>query len=169
MTTHYALWALPVPRIGAVLTDEIDRLTKAAGYPIFAPHLTLASMDQKPDIAALSSLANYTYPFSLIATGFERGNTLSQALYLSLAPDRCFKRAQRGCREHLQQDSKLSDTPHISLYYGVDPPDPVQVLLPEIEEVEFDRIGLIRIESPITDPREVTDWRVEAKLNLGSG
>lgn len=157
----YSCWLLPVEADAIPFQNVINQLATRQSTPNFLPHLTLGGLsDRAKD---MSELLRALKGLELETLEIDATPIFTMSLFLRFKLNDQILRA-RSALEALPEFSRGRDfDPHISLCYGAPPEgaadsDEVKALLQA--PVAFDRLQLVKINSPVKSYADVAGWKL---------
>jgi 2'-5' RNA ligase len=143
-----ALCLMPEAEVQQRLDHAIAGYARAHGRSPFTAHITLvASADPaRLDLAAAQRVAARHAPLTLSRAGVLRTDAFTRAYALQFAPDAALLRLRDDAVRTAGVADSASFIPHISLTYGIPPPD-----LAALDAVDAAFAGPIRFDALVVD------------------
>ena len=165
----YHLWLVPEGEALHRLQGVIDDLAEAYGGPVFTPHVTLLSLfaDQEASLIETNRrLAASLEPFNLDLKVPETGTIFFQCVYMRVAEDPLLSRTRQaaGTAFALPADNYM---PHLSLFYGDEPPDRRATILSTVPQEARCRLPIESIQLIRADSKRPLDWHCIDEAPLG--
>ncbi|MFN7054853.1 2'-5' RNA ligase family protein [Hyphomonas sp.] len=154
-------WCLPDETEAAPIEAVIAALAAAQGAPVFAPHLTLATLTQPA--TDLGDVLRALRGLTLAPIGLDGTAVFTTSLFIRFAASEALLQARAmmtalpGFRESRPFD------PHLSLCYGP-PPDlaphhsAIDALL--THPLRFNRLAAMEVSLPVETHEDVAGWRI---------
>lgn len=148
-------WCLPCDEDAARYSAVMTALAKAQRAPIFAAHLTLASLDRAVGMADVASALSGLVLDPVAIDGTEE---FTKSLFVRFGASATLLAARDLIRQMPGHRPGRSFDPHISLCYGPPPAGSrqrreVQDLL--TSPVRFDRLAAVRVAVPVSSHADV--------------
>jgi hypothetical protein len=166
--TEFALWLSLRGSVGDPWRSAIEDLARDLGGPVFAPHITLwggfrlSLAEAQRDVEVLT---RNLPPIPLHGSGVGMMEDFYRSLFVPLAITPELWRAHRAAGELLAPGVSVEYLPHLSLFYGSQPPArKVEALsrlgsLPALEALA-DAVSLVSLDGP------PESWKTYAMLPL---
>lgn len=116
----YSLWLEPTGDQRNQLQEQIERLSREHGTPLFNPHITLLGGLQKPSeilIPPLQTLASFTNPFTVSLDEVGYRQRFYQCLFIHANPSDLLTNLRNKALQ-LFNTTRGDYMPHLSLLYG---------------------------------------------------
>lgn len=154
-------WCVPEETEARAFEAVISALAAAQGAPVFAPHLTLATLtrpatDLRDVLAALSGL-------TLTPAGLDGTPVFTTSLFMRFTPsDDLLKARALMAAMPAFRESRPFD-PHLSLCYGPPPslgPHRQAIGALFARPVRFNRLAAMDVSLPVATHEDVAGWRM---------
>jgi 2'-5' RNA ligase len=126
METTYALWIVPRGKMHQQIHSYVQLFSKQYGAPVFEPHITLhwpVKGTRTEAIAQAKEVASKLKPFTFTLTEVDYTEEFGRCLFLSTDRSAELLHANAVTREVCRATSNEEYAPHMSLTYGIFPPE----------------------------------------------
>ena len=173
MSTTFSYWLLPSEPAATALRRQIHNLATATGAPAFEPHVTLYSGPSDEDEVArvVAHLHSFFRPLTIAPYTIAESERLTKTLFVRVRRETGLAALHDAIREHSARASEYTfNDPHVSLLYQALPAAErmaraARIMLPP--PFAADGIEAIALETPVTRPEQIRDWRSVARFRYG--
>jgi 2'-5' RNA ligase len=164
----YSLWLMPQGAPRDAFAAIIDDLAARYGGPRFTPHITLLGSvtgDERDIIGRAEQVAQQIATQTVAFEGIGLEDVYFRSLYAIVRPAPALTAANEAARRVFGKDPPEPFMPHLSLFYGLDPPETKQAMIRELDGRLPASTVIDAVEVYLTEP-PVESWRLIRRLEL---